>query len=58
MPNASKGEFQTIRLTKIPVETVRKIKSEAALIGVTQDEYLTEFLIHEFENEAAQDETP
>ena len=51
MPNTAKGDTQTIRLTKVPVDTVRKIKSEAALCGSTLDEYLTGFIVEEFKNE-------
>lgn len=51
MPNSAKGDTQTIRLTKVPVDTVRKIKSEAALCGATLDSYLTEWIIDQFKNE-------
>jgi hypothetical protein len=51
MPNTAQGETQQIRLTKVPVETVRKIKSEAALVGDTLDNYLTGWIVEEFKND-------
>lgn len=55
MPNTAKGDTQTLRLTKVPVETVRKIKSEAALCGATLDDYLTGWIVQEFKNELSDD---
>ena len=48
MPNTAKGETQNIRLSKVPVAIIRKIKSEAALVGATLDDYLTDWIIKKF----------
>lgn len=52
MPNTAQGETQQIRLTQVPVETVRRIKAEAALAGVTLDDYLTDWIVDKFKTPA------
>lgn len=44
MPNTAQGETQQVRLTKLSVAAARVAKSEAALQGITLDEYLTSLI--------------